>query len=256
MRYWDCRPRQRKPHRRCCARVDPEHPIERPDLAIYSQDEQLSLGSVPSWDNPDMITNSWGPFRLNPESSVVVRNLSPTVSAANSVVHFYTSPFGIGTPRQLLATRLLSIPPGSQATLNFPLDSVTLGGDQRIGIHVRLEHPHDDKTLNNAGSQVHDGAYTTESGRSFSVNIPVLNHSNFTREIQLTFFPEDLTANLKWTSHLFAPHEQKIVTLNVEVPGALVGAPGNEIHRAVTVVARLTTGELIGGATRLLRINN
>lgn len=251
-----CRPKKRRQKESCCAHVNSSQPIKHPNLAIYSQDEQLSLGNVPSWDNPDMTTNSWRPFRLNPESLIVVRNLSSTVSAVNGLVHFYTSPFGIGMPRTLLATRMVSILPASQVQLNFPLPAATLTGDQRIGVHVVLEHPQDTTPLNNRGSQVHDGAYTTESGRNFNVSIPVLNDSNFSNEIKLTILPTDLTTSITPASHTFAPHEQITATLHITVPAALVGSAASEIHRAVTVVGRLATGNLVGGVTRLLRIDN
>jgi len=255
-RRFGCRPKKR-PHRKdCCAHVNSRQPIQRPDLAIYSQEEQLSLGNAPNWDNPDMTTNSWSPFRLNAESVIVVHNLSSTVSAVNGLVHFYTSPFGIGMPQTLLATRMVSIPPASQVDLNFPLPAATLSGDQRIGVHVVLEHPHDTTLINNRGSQVHDGAYTTESGREFDVSIPVLNNSNFSNNIQLIILPTDLNASITPTSQVFAPHQQITATLHVRVPAALVGSPASVINRGVTVMGRGATGELVGGVTRLLRINN
>jgi hypothetical protein len=42
----------------------------------------------------------------------------------------------------------------------------------------------------------------------------------------------------------------------VRVPAALVGSPASVINRGVTVMGRGATGELVGGVTRLLRINN
>jgi hypothetical protein len=56
-----CSVRQRPAVNRCCCISTRDVPIEHPDLAIYSQDEQLSLGIMPSWDNPDITTNNWGP---------------------------------------------------------------------------------------------------------------------------------------------------------------------------------------------------
>ena len=255
-RRYPCQPKKRPQRKDCCAHVNSNQPIQRPDLAIYSQEEQLSLGNQPTWDNPDMTTNSWSPFQLNAESVIVVRNLSPTVSAVNGLVHFYTSPFGIGMPQTLLATRMVSIPPASQVELNFPLPAATLNGDQRIGVYVVLAHPHDTRLLNNRGSQVHEGAYTTESGREFDVSIPVLNDSNFPNEIQLAILPTDLTASITPASHLFTPHQQITATLHVKVPAALVGSSSSVINRGVTVAGRRPSGELVGGVTRLLRINN
>jgi hypothetical protein len=251
-----CYPKESTRRGRCCTYLSPDHPIERPDLAIYSQDEQLALGSLPSWDNPDITTNSWRPFTLFPSSKIIVRNLSPKVSAVNAFVHFFISPFGIGMPRTLLATKMVSIPPSAQVELDFPLDATTLAGDQRIGVYVVLEHPQDGKSINNRGEQVHVGSYTTESGRIFDVTIPVLNNTNFAQNMVFSVLPTDLIASVTPTSHAFAQKEQIDINLHVEVPPALLGTPNNEINRAVTVIAKLNTGELVGGVSRLLRIDN
>jgi hypothetical protein len=232
-------------------------PIERPDLAIYSQDEVVAGGGAPSWDSPDILTNHWAPFRLMEEARVTVRNLSPTTSAANALVHFYTSPFGIGTRRQLRLTRMVSIAKASQVQLLFPLHQEVLAGDPRTGVHIVIEHPTDEKPINNSGSQVHDGGYTSESGRSFDVDIPVLNDAGLTRQITLAVLPTDLLASVTPASRVFGPFEQVVATLHVEVPAFLVGTPAAEIHRAVTVIGRVgAAGPVLGGVTRLLRINN
>jgi hypothetical protein len=230
-------------------------PIETPDLAIYSQTEQVAIGGTPSWDSPDIVTNDWRPFRLRDEATVTIRNLSGTTSAANARVHFYTAPFGIGTRRQLRLTRVISLAASQQVDLLFPLHQEVLAGDPRTGVHIVIEHATDENQINNSGSQVHDGAYTTESGRSFNVAIPILNDSGVSRQIDLSVMPTDLVATVNPASRVFSPFEQIVSTLHVEVPGFLSGSPGNEIARAVTVVGR-TGGQVIGGATRLLRIDS
>jgi hypothetical protein len=249
------RPPEPRPPKCRCLGVD-DTPIDTPDLAIYSQAEQIANGALPAWDSPDIITNDWGPFRLRPEADVTIRNLSPTTSAANARVHFYTSPFGIGTRRQLRLTRVVSLGPGLQTTLLFPLSQELLGGDPRVGVHIVIEHPTDSRSINNAGSQVHDGGYTTESGRQFTVGIPVLNDTGVSRQLQLSVLPTDLLATITPSVHAFAAFEQIVANLRIEVPAFLVGSPANEIARAVTVVAREAGGAVVGGATRLLRINS
>jgi hypothetical protein len=239
-----------------CNSTKVDSPINRPDLSIYSQIQENQNGNTPSWDNPDIITNNWRPFKLLPESIIKVRNLSATVAAIHSQVHFYTSPFGIGTRREHKLTKIISIGAGQEVSLNFPLDQATLGGDQRIGVHVELEHPHDEQLINNFGSQVHDGSYTTESGRNFNLEIPVVNDSHSPRQINLQLLATDLIASISPTSHSFGPFEQRIFTLTVIVPSFLSGSASNVINREVTVVGRLATGELIGGVTKLLRIDN
>jgi hypothetical protein len=231
-------------------------PIEKPDLAIYSQVEQLASGNLPNWDSPDITTNHWLPFRLMQEAKVVVRNLSTTASATNALVHYYISPFGIGTQRQMLATRKINVPAGSQVELFFPLDQSTLDGDPRVGVHIEIEHPYDEHLINNRGSQVHDGSYTSEVGRSHAISIPVLNNTNFSRQIHLSTLPTDIVASISPTSRNFAPHEQIIANLEMDVPAFLSGSSDDVIHRSVTVLGRLSGGELIGGITKLLRIDS
>jgi hypothetical protein len=231
-------------------------PIEKPDLAIYSQVEELANSNVPSWDSPDITTNHWLPFRLMQEAKVVVRNLSSTTSATNTLVHYYISPFGIGTRKQRLATRKTNVPAGGQVELFFPLDQTTLDGDPRVGVHIEIEHPHDEHLINNHGSQVHDGSYTSEVGRSHAISIPVLNNTNFSRRIHLSILPTDIVASISPSSHDFTPYEQIIATLEMDVPAFLSGSSDAVIHRSVTVLGRLSGGELIGGMTKLLRIDS
>lgn len=248
------RPGAPKRPRCSCIRVD-DTPIDTPDLAIYSQAEQLAIGGIPTWDSPDMVTNDWRPFRLREEASITIRNLSTTTSAANAQVHFYTAPFGIGTRRQLRLTRVVSVGPAQQVDLLFPLHQEVLAGDPRTGVHIVIQHPTERNPINSFGSQVHDGGYTTESGRSFNVSIPILNDSGASRQIDLSVLPTDLVATVAPASRLFGPFEQVIATLHIDVPGFLHGSPANEIARGVTVMAR-TGGDVMGGATRLLRIDD
>jgi hypothetical protein len=149
----------------------------------------------------------------------------------------------------------VNVGPARQLDLLFPLHQEVLAGDPRTGVHILIEHPADRNEINNVGSQVHDGGYTTESGRSFNVSIPVVNDSGVSRQIDLAILPTDLVATINPASRMFGPFEQVIATLHIEVPGFLSGSPANEIARAVTVQAR-AAGQVIGGATRLLRIDN
>lgn len=255
-RLCNCGGRPRAPRDRCRSVAVSDVPIRRPDIAIYSQLEEIAAGHIPRWDSPDIVTNDWGPFRLMDEARVTVRNLSADTPAVNALVHYSIAPFGIGTRSQLLQTRLVSLGPSSQVELVFPLDSVTLGGDPRVGVHIALEHPHDPRTINNRGSQVHDGSYTTEVGRTHAISFPVLNDIGVARQILLSVLPTDILATVSPHSHDFAPFEQITATLTMAVPSFLVGTPGSPIARHVTVVGRLANGELVGGVTKLLRIDN
>jgi hypothetical protein len=85
----------------------------------------------------------------------------------------------------------------------------------------------------------------------------VLNDSGVSRQIVLSVLPTDLLATVTPASHVFAPFEQVVATLHIEVPPFLAGSPGNEINRAAPVVGRVGGGgAMICGATRLLRINS
>lgn len=250
--------RRSRPKGRCKSVVVDEN-VETPDLAIYSQLEKIQLGEIPNWNSPDITTNNWRPFALQPEAIVKVRNLSASIPAINAQVHYYVSPFGIGTVKELKLTKVINLAANSEATLHFPLDAETLNGDARVGVHIQIDHPHDTSLVNNVGSQVHDGGYTTESGRNFSIQVPVYNNSNFTRQIQLVLMPTDIIASISPSDvafQTFAPHEQKMATLNIQIPDFLHGTPASSPEHHVTMIGRTSTGELIGGITRLIRIDN
>ena len=74
-----CRPERHQPTGTGCCLTPYGAPPDRPDLATYSQDEQFSLGNTPTWDNPDIVTNFFNPFRLLPESQVTIRNLGHSI---------------------------------------------------------------------------------------------------------------------------------------------------------------------------------
>ena len=251
-----CGARKRGPSRKKCNNVYVEDPVEKPDLDIYSQLELIRNGQIPNYDSPDIVTNSWRPFRLRQEASVKIRNLSPTVPAINALVHYATSDFGIGTEEVPRISKVVNVPANSEIELLFPLDQETLNGDPRVGVHIQIEHPHDPNLGNNYGSQVHDGGFTTESGRNFTIQIPVINNVSFNRQLVLNVMPTDMITSLSFSTDNFGPFEQKIVNLTIEVPNHLHGTASNYLSRAVTLAGRLTGGETIGGITRLIRIDD
>jgi hypothetical protein len=232
-------------------------PPDRPDLAIYSQDEQLALGVGPTWDNPDMVTNFWNPFKLLPETSVTVKNLSPKASAVNGQVSLYTSEFGLGMPQTLLSSKAVNLGPSQQAVLLFPLSQAVLGlADQRIGTYVRIDHPYDANPINNTGSQLIADAYTSAVGRALSVTFPVRNPLASPQQITLSALPNELSAGITPATRAFAPLEQIVATLAVQVPAAIQGSPGAEARRDVTIIARGAAGEVIGGLTYVIWIDS
>lgn len=239
----------------CCVHIGHDEPIATPDLATYSQAEEMALGRHPRWDSPDIITNAWGPFRLLPEAKVNVRNISPTVSAVNVLVHFYSTPFGIGMPRTLLQTRKLSISPTEEVQLTFPLDSATLSGDPRVGVVVALEHPYDANKINNHGEQIHQGSFTSEAGRLINATLPVLNSETVSQTLSFELLPTDLPTVISPVVRTLAPGEQVVLSLRISVPTSLSGSTGY-IEKSVTVIAKRTDGSLFGGATYVVRVND
>src|SRR5689334_6103646 len=123
-----CRPQRPKQRGACCLSVST--PPQRPDPAIYSQDEQIQAGQIPTWDSPDIVTNSDIPWALHPETRVTVRNLSPQVAAVNALVQLSVSAFGIGPTPAPLSAQLVTLEPSATATLNFPLTQAILKGEQ------------------------------------------------------------------------------------------------------------------------------
>src|SRR5689334_593415 len=76
---------------RCSCLTILDTPVDRPDLSIYSQVEELAAGRAASWDSPDILTNSWPPLSLLPEALVRIHNLSTQTPAINALVHYYVS---------------------------------------------------------------------------------------------------------------------------------------------------------------------
>lgn len=230
--------------------------LETPDLSIYSQMQELVNGRIPSWDNPDIITNDWAPFRLKKEAEIIIRNTSKTVPAINALIHYFVSPFGIGTIKEHKLSKVVNILANQEVKLLFPLDSQTLQGDPRIGVHIEIEHSTDNNKINNFGSQIHDGGYTSESGRNFSLDIPIFNNSNYSREIRLEILQTDIIASISFSNVRLSPNEQKIATLDIKIPDYLKGTRGSFIQKQVTLIGKNFNGDLLGGVTRLIRIDN
>ena len=251
-RPW-CRPRpQRKPG--CC--IQPEIPPQKPDLATYSQQEQVALGVAPTWNSPDITTNNDFPWKLLPAVQLVVRNLSPQASAVNALVTLSTSPFGIGMQQTPLSSQKLNLGPGQQATLSFPLTAALLAGDQSLGVYAAIEHPYDSKLINNNGAQVAQGVLSSAVGRSPSLVFPVLNSTGAPRTITLSVLANSLGASVSPVSHAFSPWEQINATLHLNVPGSVHGSSGSPVRNEITVVANASDGSLVGGVTWIYWIDN
>lgn len=249
-----CRPQRKKPRTSCCVTI--EKPPERPDPASYSQEEKLALGQIPSWNSPDITTNNWSPFKLKPEAEVKVRNLSTTASAVNALVHFYVSQFGIGMARSLMSSTMVNLSPSQEQTLLFPFSQAVLSGSPTIGVYTKIEHSSDIKLINNNGGQVHHGVMTSESGRNFTFQFPVVNAQNAASQVTLSVMPNVLSGTVSPASKNCAPWEQFMATVTFHVPGSIHGTPAAYVEKEVTVVGRFGNGALIGGVTYVVRVDD
>ena len=244
------------PHRPsgCCLQL--AQPPLRPDLATYSQLEQISLGQPPSWNSPDITTNLDNPWKLLPAIQVVVRNLSSVASAINAVVTLSTSAFGIGMQQSGLSSQKLSLGPGGASTLAFPLTAALLGGSQSLGAYVVIENKYDSNPINNTGAQVAQGLYASQIGRNADVFFPVMNATGAPRTITLSVLSNLVGATVSPTSHNFAPWEQINALLKISIPTSLHGTPASPVQNEITVVGYAQDGSLVGGATWILWVDN
>jgi hypothetical protein len=238
----------------CCLEL-PESQVKRPDLAIYNQEEVIAKGGEPTWNSPDIVATDFPYARLNDETLVTVRNLSPDTWAVGAQVHFSISRFGIGFERRHLGSQTVSLGPSTSAELSFPLSRAVVAGDPRIEVHIEIEHPHDTNRINNSGSQVLAASLTSVSGRALVLDIPFLNRSSFTRRITLRVLGDDFVAAVEPASRSFGPNEESTVTLRTEVPASLLATPDHGTRRHVTVVATAEDGSLVGGVTQLIVVD-
>jgi hypothetical protein len=255
--FCDCSGTRRRRRGDCCLQVT-NIPINKPDLAIYSQDEEVSFGRQPTWDNPDITTNLWGPFRLMESVQVRITNRSEKTNAANGLVNLYMGPFGIGMPFRLSSIQRVNILRGNAIDLSFPLEeSLRVGDTQRLSFKVVTQHPYDPNPINNQGSQCIDGRHTSLAGRHFTVDIPVRNpHPTARRRINLQVFPGELGASIDWNTFEFAPLEEKVVHLAITVPGGFRETDDSSTKPHVTVLATHTSGQLLGGASIITKVDS
>ena len=255
-RRWGCDcfgvPQKRRTD--CCLTL-PEDKIKRPDLAIYSQEEVIGRGEDPIWNNPDIVVINSPYARLNEETQVTVRNISRDAAAVGAQVHLFHSRFGIGFDRRHIGSQTVSLAPSTGATLSFPLSRAVVVGDPKIGVHVEIEHAHDQNLINNCGSQVLAASLTSVSGRTFDLPIPILNRSSFARRITLRIVAWDLVAAIVPVSRSFGPNEESVVSLHIEVPASARPTPDEGTRRLATVIATADDGSLVGGVSQYIGVD-
>jgi hypothetical protein len=248
-----CRPQRRPEKSACC--FQPNVPIDRPDPATYSQRRVLASGGSPSWDSPDILTNSWSPWRLLPESRVTVRNLSLTATAANVQVGLSFSPFGIGLPVAALGAQSVTLAPSANVELLFPLTQALLAGDQLVSVFVDVVLSTDKDFGNNHGEQAIIGGLTSEVGRVIEFVVPVRNPAAYSQAMSFVTYANSLGFTVGPTSYAFAPLQQILVHGRIIVPSTLHASSGF-IEEEATMAAFGPGGALIGGATYVVHIND
>jgi len=249
-----CLPQRRDRPKECCLEL--RQPPNRPDPATYSQLEQLALGLEPTWNSPDIVTNStlpWGPW---PSIDVIVRNKSTNASAVNALVHLALGAFGIGVDRLPLSAQVVTLSPSEEKALSYPLAPRPADADPNISVLVTIEHPTDANRRNNRGEQAIAGGTTSQVGRSPEIFFPLRNQTSLTQEITLAVLANSLSASVWPNVRNFAPYEQFQAALSLTVPPALHGTPAAPPLHEVTVIARGQDGEVIGGLTYLLWIDD
>lgn len=250
-----CHPVDRPRPSSCCMTTDT--PIKRPDPATYSQNEQFALGAQPTWNSPDILTNVIGASHLNPETTVVIRNNSPTVSAVGVNVHCFVSRFGIGFERTLIGIAGVNLAPSEEKALLIPLPQAVLNGDQRVGFHVRIEHSADARLINNSGSQIIEAFSTSAQGRSIDASFLVRNPLSTPQAIMVQKLATQpgILSSFAIAGGTFGPFEERICLVHIEVEGWLTGTHTTFHDREITFVARGADGRVIDGLTYFLRVN-
>jgi hypothetical protein len=251
-----CAPVRRSKSLSCCMETDT--PIDRPDLAIYSQAERFAAGAQPTWNNPDITTNLVGESKLMPEAQVRVRNNSGSASAVGANVCCFVSRFGIGYERQPIGTSTQNFAPGEERELLIPFPQAVLNGDQRIGFYVRIEHATDPVLINNEGAQILDPYATSVQGRAIATSFLVRNPVAGTQSIQIQQLATEpgIQASFSVASGAFGPLEERTCQVQIDVEAWLTGTPDNFVRRDITYVARGADGNVIDGLTFMVWVDS
>jgi hypothetical protein len=232
-------------------------PLLRPDLAIYSQLEQISSGSAPTWDSPDITSVLLPTNQIINEIVVKARNISTNCAALNGTVSLYSSIYGLGMPRNLQGQTSVTLVPQEETTVTFPLSqSVIASIPQQLGMHVSLAHPQDLKLMNNNGSQMLAAFPTSVMGsRVFNIPIQVRNPFSTPQSVNLDLMPNALSANVQPSVSLGAL-AQASVPVSITVPAALHGSPANPIRLDMTVVASIAGTSFFDGLTAAIYVDD
>ncbi len=246
------------PRTSCCIRV-PSPIIHDPDPAIYDQRLVFETGSAPTFNSPDLNTVDIWPVRPIDNLTATVRNLSPDASANQTRVDLSWSAWGVGMPRQAIASSFVDLAragfAGGEQTLSWPLPPA-LKAAGLYGIFVDLLHPYDRDTNNNQGEQTVDG-FQTSTGRSKTFVVPVRNPNSSVQTITLTSGPGPIVS---WVTIVpsvltLGAGAQQNVMVAINVPAAIPPSPpGTLISASVDVLATIG-GSYLGGVTFVILID-
>jgi hypothetical protein len=234
----------------CCGAV-PIKPL-RPDLAIYSQDEQLAAGAAATWINPDITPDIRAEFS---KILVTVRNLSPQISALNALVIVGLAFPKIGRTPQPNGTQQISLPPGGQTQLTFPvtvpLDQISEPGPYDTpAVLVQLVHPDDDVLINNAGEFRRIKIVLDPSpGEYLAFSVTVANQTQTSQRVSFTALgvvPNNYTVVFVPAVQDIPAHREASVQAQVRPP------PPDDADMQITIACRDPGGGLLAAATYVL----
>lgn len=240
---------------RCCLEI--KNPPQRPDPSIYSQEEEISRGGQPTWDNPDIDVQVVTPANDNPYKKVAVkvRNLSNKATALGTRVCLSESPyFAIGGIFLSQGEQIIDILPGQECEVeyNIPHSRLTMGT-----IKVELIHPDDTNLINNYGSNSTLQLLTSNEGRDNRFHIPIENLTSDTSTISLSVVSGDLDVTIEpETLTLFPWDDIHTAEIFIKVPDTLHGSASAPLRRDITVMAWYDDGSLMGGITCIIIIDD
>lgn len=249
-----CTPPKNYGKKGCCMKL--EKPPQKPDPAIYSQQEIISQGMIPTWNNPDIITNHWNEWTLDKEPEVTIKNLSTTTAAINTRVTFSYAQFGIGFNKIQVSSQLIHVPAGGAVNIKFPLPQTLADGPPNISTWVDITHSSDSRLTNNAGMQTVFGAHTSKVGRHPTFTFPVYNNTAVAQNISLVTYANELSAIITPNTFQLSAFEQRMVNIQLHVPDHLHAASSENLMKEVSVAAFTQQGILVGGLTYIIKIDN
>lgn len=249
---------KRKKSSRCCFHP-PSSSVIFPDLALYSQREELAEGRQPRWVNADIEDPTPNGGRDTEKIiRVTVRNRSDKVRALQAKVTVAYSTFGIGFPFEPISyPQYINLEPQTEASLPFrtpfqiappPAGAVQGKTLYSIGVLVLVEHEKDKRQINNVGEHMRKTLPLPIQEFEY-VPFPVKNNVDSEREI---FFSLTDTHD----DYLFLEQESRVFSAMEEVEMKLLHSgkafiydPDAELEKEVSIIAKDATGSLVGGLT-------